>query len=306
MARFYGFALLLLMSGALPAATLPATTAPGFQQRHAQFQQLHDSLHGNAENVVGATLAARFGQLFPEAMDRDALHRTDDTTLHALFDDAWLATYYHPDAAALEAMLGIVAELDARGSTTPRELARTRNALLAARRFEQAAAFGDSHPRAALSPLPRFVDAGDIASGRPSAWREAGNGRFERVALDLGPTQVLVMAGCHFSDDAARGIDADPVLGPLFRTHAHWLGQPPGVEDPADVEAWNTTHPQAPMLPLYDRDEWPMFPRWVMPTFYVVRDGEVLGSVRGWAPAEARAELVGLLQRTGLLPPTTP
>jgi hypothetical protein len=113
---------------------------------------------------------------------------------------------------------------------------------------------------------------------------------------------VLVMAGCHFSDDAARGIAADPVLGPAFRAHATWLGQPPGAEDPADVAEWNRAHPQAPMLTLYDRAEWPMFPVWRMPVFYVVRNGTVVGTVVGWKPTDARDALVALLRENGLLP----
>jgi hypothetical protein len=64
---------------------------------------------------------------------------------------------------------------------------------------------------------------------------------------------------------------------------------------------WNRAHPQAPMLTLYDRAEWPMFPEWRTPTFYVVRDGKVVGTVVGWKPADARGALVALLRENGLL-----
>jgi len=195
-----------------------------------------------------------------------------------------------------------VAELHGRGAATREELAKTRNALLLARRFNDAAEFGAAYPRTGLAPLPRFVDAGVVPRGRPSVWRETVAGRFERIGLDLGPTQVLVMAGCHFSDDAAREIAADPVLGPAFRAHATWLGTPPGNEDPADVAKWNRAHPHAPMLTLYDRAEWPMFPHWRMPTFFVIRDGRIVGSVLGWKPADAHEALIAMLRENGLLP----
>lgn len=292
-------ALLWLAVTGTSAANLPGDS---IQRRHEQLRQLDDALHATmAEDARGHALAARFRALYPDAGDADALRASDEGSLHLRFDDAMLANSYRTDPYALDAMQASLAELERRGAGKPAELARMRNALLSARRFDDAAKFGASHPKAGLASLPRFVDSGNIPAGKPSVWREAGNGSFERIALDLAPAQVLVMAGCHFSDDAAREIAADPVLGAAFRAHATWLGQPPGAEDPADVAEWNRAHPQAPILTLYDRAEWPMFPEWRMPTFYVVRDGRVVGTVIGWKPADARDALVALLRKNGLL-----
>ncbi|HTM70131.1 MAG TPA: hypothetical protein VL118_04530 [Luteimonas sp.] len=293
-------ALLLLAATGTAAAGL---RGDGIQQRHEQLQQLDDALHATmmSEEARGQALAARFRELYPDAGDPGALHASDEASLHLRFDDAMLANFYRTEPYALDAMQASLAELEHRGAAKREELARMRNALLSARRFDDAAKFGASRPKAGLAALPKFVDAGNVAAGQPSAWREAVDGRFERIALDLGPPQVLVMAGCHFSDDAAREISADPVLGPAFRAHATWLGLPPGPEDPADVAEWNRAHPQAPMLTLYDRAEWPMFPQWRMPSFYVVRDGRIMGTVIGWKPADARDALVALLRKNGLL-----
>jgi hypothetical protein len=281
---------------------LPGDTAsPEIQRRHEQLQQLHDRMHGTAEAARGEALAARFRELYPDAGETGALRASDEASLHLRFDDAMLADFYRTEPYAFAAMQATLGELERRGAAKLEELARMRNALLAARRFDDAANFGAAHLQAEFAPLPRFVDGGNIAPGQPSAWRDAGDGRFERIALDLAPAQILVMAGCHLSDDAARDIAADPVLGAAFRAHATWLGQPPGIEDPADVAEWNRAHPQAPMLTLYDRAEWPMFPEWRMPTFYVVRDGKVVGTVVGWKPADARGALVALLRENGLL-----
>jgi hypothetical protein len=294
--------LLLGVAGGAIAGLSGDAASPEIQRRHAQLQQLHDAMHETAEAARGEALAARFRALYPDAGEPDALRASDEASLHLRFDDALLADFYRTEPYALAAMQAILGELERRGAAKPEELARMRNALLAARRFDDAASFSAAHPQAEFTPLPRFVDAGNIAPGQPSVWRDAGGGRFERVAMDLAPAQVLVMAGCHFSDDAAREIAADPVLGPAFRAHATWLGQPPGAEDPADVAEWNRAHPQAPMLTLYDRAEWPIFPEWRMPTFYVVRGGKVVGTVIGWKPADARGALIALLRENGLLP----
>jgi hypothetical protein len=294
--------LLLAVAGAATAALPGDAAAPEIQRRHAQLQHLHDSMRGTGEPARGEALAAKFRQLYADAAEPGALRASGEASLHMRFDDAMLADFYRTDPYAFAAMQASLGELERRGAATPEELRRMRNALLAAKRFDEAAHFVVAHPDAGLAPVPRFVDAGGNASGPRSAWRDAGDGRFERVALDLGPTQVLVLAGCHFSEDAAREIAADPVLGPAFRAHATWLGMPPGSEDPADVVEWNRAHPQAPMLTLYDRADWPMFPIWRMPSFYVLRDGKVLGSVVGWKPAGARDELIALLRENWLLP----
>lgn len=302
--RHYRIAALLLLgvAGGAVAGSPGDTASPDIQRRHEQLRQLDDAVHRRADAVRGEALAARFRELYPDAGDPAALRASDDASLHLRFDDAMLADFYRAEPYALAAMQATLAELERRGAANAEELSRMRNAFLATRRFDEAANFSAAHPEAEFAPLPRFVDARNIAPGQPSVWRDTGDGRFERVAMDLGPAQVLVMAGCHFSDDAAREIAADPVLGPAFRAHASWLGQPPGIEDPADVPEWNRAHPQAPMLTLYDRAEWPMFPEWRMPTFYVVRDGKVVGTVIGWKPTDARGALIALLRDNGLLP----
>jgi hypothetical protein len=293
---------LLAVAGAASAGLPGGTAAPDIQRRHEQLQQLDEAMHRAAEAARAQALAARFRELYPDAGEAGALRASDEASLHLRFADAMLANFYRTEPYAFAAMQASFAELERRSAAKPEELVRMRNALLAARRFDEAARFGEAHPEAELAPLPRFVDAGNVASGQPSAWRDAGDGRFERIGLDLGPAQVRVMAGCHFSGDAAQGIAVDPVLGPAFRAHATWLGQPPGAEDPADVAEWNRRHPQAPMLTLYDRAEWPMFPEWRTPVFYVVRNGRVVGTVVGWKPADARGALVALLRENGLLP----
>src|SRR3546814_13855955 len=73
----------------------------------------------------------------------------------------------------------------------------------------------------------------------------AEGNRLTRTAIDLEPTQILVTAGCHFSVDAAEDISADPVLGPVFARHAHWLVSTPGIESIDAARAWNQRLPDA-------------------------------------------------------------
>lgn len=286
-----------------PPGAVPTTpqAMSDIERRFNELYFLSLELATTTDAEYGERLVSRYRVLFPQARDAAWLHSAGDADLKLLYRAATLVNFYRADAFASAAMAAAVEELDARGIASSAELQRARDALLSARKFDAARRFDAAHAAAGLTPLPDFRGIAEDFGGRPSLWRldYAGN-VLARQPIDTSPLQLMVLAGCHFSADAARDIVADPVLGPLFRQHGHWLSLPPGQEDLQAVRDWNREHPQARMEMLYDRSEWPMFTRWTMPTFYVVRDGKILGSMAGWSPA-SRAELVALLRRTGLL-----
>jgi hypothetical protein len=274
------------------------------EQRFDELYLFEQAL-GGSDTERAAALSSRYRALFPAASDAAFLAGASDPELKLLFRAAAMAGSGAADALAADAMDATIVAMDERGISTPAELETTRNALLGARRFDSATRLADAHPAAGLAPLPA-IEAGEPGAfaGTPTLWRlDDAGARLARAPIDTAPLQVLVLAGCHFSADAARDVGADPLLAPVFRTHAHWLALPPGQEDLQAVREWNLAHPRAPMEMLYDRADWPMFARWTMPTFYVMRDGRVLGSVSGWArDGSSKPALVALLRRTGLLP----
>jgi hypothetical protein len=286
-----------------PPGAMPATTQAmsDIERRFNEIYFLDLELAGAEDAERAKRLASRYRALFPQARDPAWLHAASDADLKLLYRAATRANFYGADSDAATAMAATIEELDARAIATSAELQDSRDALLAARQFDAAHRFETAHATAGLAPLPDFHGISADFGGNPSLWHlEPGANVLARYPVDTGPLQVMVLAGCHFAADAARDIVADPLLGPLFRTHAHWLSLPPGQEDLQALRDWNREHPQAPLEMLYDRSEWPMFTRWTMPTFYVVRDGKVLGSMAGWS-SSSRAELVALLRRTGLL-----
>lgn len=269
------------------------------ERRYTSLYLLGDRRDGGSDADRGQALAARFHDDFPEAA-QDDLSSLGDFDLWFLFRAAGLATFYAPDAAATDALTRAGRALAARGRASPADLAETRDALLAMHRFADAQALTDAHPDAGLPPLPAFEDAMAADDPRPSVWRiEPQGNALRRLPVDLGPAQVLVLAGCHLSVDAANAIAVDPLLSGVFAKHARWLALPPGPQDIDEARHWNGEHPAAPMQLLYARADWPMFDRWEMPTFYVVREGKVLGRVVGWTP-ENRLRLIALMRRAGL------
>lgn len=237
-----------------------------------------------------------------EPSDFDAFPERELVYLLRSFE---LVTFDGPAADTAERLRALVAAMERRGLARAPDLRLVYDRLIGARSFDAARRYVESHPDAGLPAVPRFLDWPDSHASGLSVWRAAAGGTtLQRTALDLGPVQILVTAGCHFSEDAAEDISTDPVLGPVFAAHAHWLMLSPGMEDQDAVRDWNRRFPAAQASQVYDRPEWTLLPPgWTMPTFFIVRDGRVIERITGWPrdPASNRQPLINALSRAGLL-----
>lgn len=287
------FALLL----ALPATASESDIAQRAQRLQAVGQQWprpDDLAHA-------ARMQREYASAFGAIDDARSLHKETDEEIKLHWGALETAAFYSDDGGITDAIVRVYAELERRQLAEAKAARSVFNSLLKARRFDAAREFATHHPDAGLPSMPKFTDT---RTDLPSAWRFDPRGdRAERIGIDLQSLQILVAAGCHFSADAANDIAADPVLGPIFARHAHWLALPPGSEDLDALAEWNRAHPQTPMLAIHDRGEWTVIPKWDMPTFAIIRDGRLIDSTKGWRgdDPEFRARLVALLARAGLL-----
>lgn len=254
-----------------------------------------------ADLAFAETMRSAYTTEFGALDDVRSLRNANDAELKLHWAAVESAAFYSDSSDLADAALRIYTQMRQRRLTDTKQTERLFDFLLKARRFAEARAFAASHPEAKLPGLPEFIDA---PTDQPSVWRMAADGRSaERIGIDLQPLQIIVVAGCHFSADAARDIGVDPLLGPIFTSHARWLSLPPGAEQLDALAEWNQAHPKTPMLPIHDRREWSVISAWAMPTFAIIRGGKLIDSTRGWksGDAEFRRNLIALLQRTGLL-----
>lgn len=294
-------AVLLLALPALASETPGKGPQSDIAQRLHRIEQLDEHLRRVPDLAHADAMRDAYQTNFAKIDDIGHLRAERDPDLKLHWDAAWQVAYYSDDSTTLDTALRIHAEMERRGLTDAKSTTRLFNFLLKSGRFDAARSYAASHPNIGLPAVPEFIDP---RTDSASVWRfNADGSKAERVGLDLQPLQIIVAAGCHFSADAARDIAKDPLLGPLFARHARWLSLQPGNEELGDLANWNREHPQTPMLPIHDRSEWALIPRWVMPTFFVVRDGKVVDSTSGWASDDpsSRKQLIALLERTGLL-----
>ena len=273
-------------TGAAPAAYDVLVRLQRAGSDPAQLRQRYDAL-------LGAGLSNPTN--FDTRSDRELVY---------LFRAAELIASDAPSAEDAPHLQAIVNAMARRGIARAQDYRRVLNSLLLTRDFTGAREFVSLYPQQGLQPVPEFRDRISDATNAPTLWMPiSATDALERTPWDLAPTQILVIAGCHFSRDAAEDIARDPVLGPAFKSHAHWLMLPPGQEDPDSVREWNRSFPDAPPLQIVDRSEWPILPAdWRMPTFLVVRNGKVVEQIIGWPrdPASNRQALVEALARHGL------
>jgi hypothetical protein len=273
------------------------------ERRYNLYERQLEDAHRTQDDLVRQhTTASRFAEFFPEANRPEHLHDLADHDLRLLWRAAAWAAIAAPSAA--DAASSIFEEGERRNIVDRIDARQMRNILLTGRRLEQARRFTVAHPDAGLSTLPVFDDPQAGAAQPATVWRMSADGnRLTRATIDLEPTQILVTAGCHFSVDAAQDIPADPILGPVFARHAHWLVNTPGVEDIEAVREWNRRFPTAQPEMIHDRAGWSILPTWSMPKFHMVRDGKVIETVEGWprSPTSNRQPLIDALRRAGLL-----
>jgi hypothetical protein len=220
-----------------------------------------------------------FGSFF---RDPDTLRNLGDPDLRLLTRALKTALYAVPDAGHVAQLRQVLEEMQRRGMTSDADFEDLYAAEISTRQFTNAATLRSEHPGMHVAALPTFIAGQTPKHGLPTALSvDVASNTMRRQAFDLdGPLRIVIIAGCHFSQDAARAIEGDAQLRPLFARHSIWLAMP--SEQIGDVSAWNRQFPDFPMHVAWNQDEWSMLPSWGMPTYYVYRNGQLVKQFSGW------------------------
>lgn len=248
--------------------------------------------------VRSARIARRYEQLFAAAQRPDVLSAISRPDLRLLRRAASFAAYGAPDAPRIADLQADLAEMQRRGMVEDTDYRDLYLTLIGAREFAAAATLREQRPGMDVAPLPRFVPDAVPRTGLPTVLSvDARSDTMRRQAIDLGgPLRIVVIAGCHFSEDAAKAIEADAPLRSLFARHSVWLAEP---SQPLEAVAeWNRQFADLPMHVAWRQDEWPMLPSWAMPTYYIFRHGRLVARFGGW---QGTSELRRALHAAGAL-----
>ncbi|HEU4669873.1 MAG TPA: hypothetical protein VFR91_04165 [Dyella sp.] len=254
------------------------------------IEQRYDALvlavRKGTDAAMHAALGADYTRLFGNDFSPTALARASAPDLRLLARAAQRALDANPDGRAAVDMERVLAAMQSRGMTDDADFLPLYRARVTTRHFDAARALARAHPDMPVGVLPA-LESRPTPSGAPTALTvSADDRRMTRDAVDLHvPLRIVVVAGCHFSEDAARAIAGDLRLDALFHRHAVWLAGE--GTSPADAAEWNRSFPSQPIHIAWRDGEWAMLESWAMPTYYVFRDGHEVARWRGWLGLDA-------------------
>ncbi|MDN5781325.1 MAG: hypothetical protein L0H23_04775 [Luteimonas sp.] len=230
-----------------------------------------------------------------------------DEDLRALTLAAQLAVFYHHDDDILDDAMADLRMLEDRGAARPGDIHATYALLVAGRRFEQARHFLAAHPDLDEPEPPRLLGLRADVSGAAEMRVGEVEGTLVWAPVDLTQLPRILVIGhpsCHFTQDAAHAIEADPALRNLFAAHAKWLAPQDTGTDFTVFRRWNTEHPDLPITIAYRAAGFPMIDHWATPTFYFVDHGRVVSKVIGWPRGGRREEILAAYREA--FPDTAP
>lgn len=276
------------------------------QQRYDMLSKVDEMIALLPTATRGATIGALYDEFFASARPDRRLDRIDDRDLDLLYRAAALAEYDTANNKYVRDMQAYLDALQERKLASEREVVQMYRALVSTRRLTEASEFARRHPLPEMKAFPAWHDASGLAAGLPTELAlDLDRHELLRRSVDLHRAAQIVVVGhpsCHFTQNAMQDIQADPVLGGIFRSHARWLAPQESVFDWDAFEQWNRSHPEQELAVAFRREEWPMIDTWNLPTFYFFKDGALQAKFFGWPEKGRRSELLAALQQIGLAP----
>jgi hypothetical protein len=253
-----------------------------------------------------ATMGALYDEFFASARLEQGLDRIGDQDLDLLYRAASLTEYDTANDKYVRDMQAYLGALQDRNLASNLEVVQMYRALVSTRRLTEATELARRHPLPEMNAFPAWHDASGLAAGLPTELAlDLDRHELIRRSVDLHQAAQIVVVGqpsCHFTQNAMQDIQADPVLGGIFRSHARWLAPQESVFDWNAFEQWNRSHPEQELAVAFRRDEWPMIDSWNLPTFYFFKNGVLQTKFFGWPKQGRRSELLAALQQIGLAP----
>ncbi len=276
------------------------------ERRYDSFHKIENSSFGFPGGKRAQVIQKSYDELFSFEQSAGKLNNANDDDLELLYRAASSAEFYTFDPRYVRDMMLVLDELQTRGLARDQHHFDMYAALVSSRMLAEAKEFATQHSSLGLEALPKFSEASDLKKDTPTEWvMHTDQHELLRRSVDMEQkAQIIVVSHplCHFSQNAIRDIESDPLLHEVFKHHAKWIAPQSGRLNLDVIKEWNRQHPDMIMTLAYKRDEWPLFESWGTPTFYFLKEGVLTTTVTGWPDEGRRDELLAAMRQVGLMP----
>jgi hypothetical protein len=282
-----------------------ATKPSAIDHRYLAYVQEEDAAYDSNTFQYVRNISQLYRKHFPTSLLAQSAGLSDPDLL-LLARAAASVEKFTAGQPELQDLLALLPQLQKRGLDVTPLVTIAQRGLMRNGQLTQARALATAYPAVTFDPIPEVTILPDQLPSGPKWWTLSSDGkRMSAESADLSGTHLFVLAGCHFSIEAAEDARNDAELAGVFARYAHWLGEPPGSEKTDAWVEWNEKFPDTPIHLITLRGDWTVFPEWAMPTYAVVRDGKLIDKTTGsWRHhPENRTALVAMLRRHDLMPP---
>jgi hypothetical protein len=287
--RQQAFYLLKLFGSESYAINLDARTAPrpaAAVMPSSALEQNYDELVAAADTGDHTLVIHLYATHFAPSQSDAQRHALNDADMLLLFRATDRVADITSDASYLNDLRADKAELEQRHLIDRPQAGSYYDALVRMRQTDEARAFLAAHPSLDRNQPPVMRLGSRIHKGQPSLWVPSLS-RHELVRFRFNthaPSQIIVLGGtgCHYCIQAARALEADPMLRGIFQDYAQWVASSAELGAFEEVREWNRTYPEMRLGINYDDRELPMIKQFETPTFFFLDHGTVVDTVKGW------------------------
>ncbi|QAU24122.1 hypothetical protein EO087_09070 [Dyella sp. M7H15-1] len=255
-------------------------------------------------NVNIREIKSKYDSFFLEYQNDARLEHLSSDDLELLYRSSNVAAFFTQNIRYVKYMRMDVDVLQRRGLAHDRHYLDLYESYISLRMFDEASELIKNHNLRYAEKIPHVIVSPKIKGSRAFIVDKERCGlKLQSVNINDGVKIVIVSHPlCHFSRNASDYIESNALLKNYFDQHAIWLVPPSRKIEFDLVREWSSNHQGGSTMLAYGREDWSMITSWDTPTFYFLKDGNVVDIVAGWPKEGNEAALWAALRKVGLHP----
>lgn len=267
---------------------------------------LYDKELDAIENKHGSERVESFNQFYQKKsslhLDKDQINSLTKNELLQLIEVFERISFYIQNDVLMRYYSNYFAKLIQKKWENKTNVKKYYSALILNRDFLKASNLHNKIKDKSLEPLPKIIDAENLDPKLPIVY-----------ALNLIDTNTLIKENhkfgselniivvahplCHFCRYAAHAISEDKKLLAFFKQHSYWFSPADGKLSTGPLLKWHKVFPEINLRYINKFDDFPNFDSWATPTFYFIKNNQIVSKLQGW-PKEGRIkELKALIKK---------